>query len=113
MARAHAADRCISCGPILRIRCAAQLRRHGNGVALVLIWLAALVSAILLHRSGAWFQSRVALFGLALAFGGAAGNLLDMLRYRYIVDFIEIGRWRIFNLADVAIVVGLTVGLCT
>ncbi len=77
----------------------------------MLAWFTALVSAIILHRSGAWFQSHVALFGLGLAFGGAAGNLLDILRWRYVVDFIDLRWWPVFNLANVAIVAGLVVAL--
>ncbi len=111
----HAQGRSISCGPILRIRFVTNLRaiygRGGSRVALVLIWFIALISAIILHRSGAWFQSDVALFGLGLAIGGAAGNLLDILRWRYVVDFIDLRWWPVFNLADVAIIVGLVLAL--
>jgi signal peptidase II len=113
MAQMPAADRCISWGPILRVRCVTNLkdiyRRDSTRAVLVLVWFTALVSAILLHRSGAWFQSRAALLGLGLAFGGAAGNLLDILRCGCIVDFIDLGWWPVFNLADVAIVAGLVV----
>jgi lipoprotein signal peptidase len=109
--RVHAADQGISCGPILRIRRVANLkeiyRRDDARVVFVLIWFTALACAILLHRSGAWFQSDVARLGLGLAFGGAAGNLLDILRWRYVVDFIDLGWWPVFNLADVGIVAGL------
>ena len=115
MVQRHVPDRCISWGPILRIRCVTHrkdiYRSGGARTALVLVWLGALVSAIVLHRSGAWFQSHVSLFGLGLAFGGAAGNLLDILRRRYIVDFIDLRWWPVFNLADVAIVVGLVAAL--
>jgi signal peptidase II len=111
----HVRGRSISCGPILRIRFVTNLRAiYGRGdsrVALVLIWFTALLSAIILHRSGAWFQSHVALFGLGLAIGGAAGNLLDILRWRYVVDFIDLRWWPVFNLADVAIIVGLVLAL--
>ena len=115
MVRVHVADRCIPWGPILRIRRVTHVKdiygRDSARAALVLVWLAALVSAILLHRSGAWFQSQLALFGLALAFGGAAGNLLDILRWRHVVDFIDLRWWPVFNLADVAIIAGLAVAL--
>jgi signal peptidase II len=67
----------------------------------------ALLSTVVLYRSGSWFHSRAALIGLGLAFGGAAGNLLDVLRLRAIIDFIDLRWWPVFNLADVAIVVGL------
>lgn len=74
---------------------------------MVLVWLTALMSAVVLHHSGAWFQTHGALLGLGLALGGAAGNLADILRSGYVVDFIDLRWWPVFNLADVAIVAGL------
>ena len=44
---------------------------------------------------------------LALQLGGALGNLCDRLRIGYVVDFIDVGPWPIFNVADSAIVVGV------
>lgn len=83
-------------------------RSSGRSPAsLLAIWLVSLGCAIALARSGAWFQTSVARLGLAAAFGGAAGNLLDLVRRRAVVDFIDLGWWPSFNLADVAIVGGL------
>jgi len=105
----------ISLGPGLRIRCVAGrkgiYRRDGARAALVLAWFTALIGAVISHRSGAWFQGNGALCGLGLAFGGAGGNLLDILRRRYVVDFIDLRWWPVFNLADVAIVAGLALAL--
>lgn len=47
--------------------------------------------------------------GLALCAGGAVGNLLDRLWRGYVVDFIEIGPWPSFNLADAALTCGLLI----
>ena len=44
--------------------------------------------------------------GLGLDLGGAIGNLIDRLRLGAVTDFINIGAWPVFNLADSAIVVG-------
>jgi signal peptidase II len=44
---------------------------------------------------------------LGLQLGGAIGNLLDRIRYGYVVDFVDIGFWPIFNVADAAIVSGV------
>ena len=44
-------------------------------------------------------------FGLMLA--GVSGNLLDRVILGYVTDFIDLASWYIFNVADVAILVGL------
>ena len=44
---------------------------------------------------------------LALQIGGALGNLIDRFRLGAVTDFIDIGIWPIFNLADASIVSGL------
>src|SRR5262245_1206570 len=81
-----------------------SIARSPNRILLLVVWIGALVCAIALARMGAWFQSGAAQLGLAAAFGGAAGNLSDMLRRRAVVDFIDLRWWPVFNLADVAIV---------
>jgi len=45
--------------------------------------------------------------GLAVMLGGAAGNLFDRLQTGYVVDFIDLRFWPVFNFADVAIVAGV------
>ena len=47
---------------------------------------------------------------LGLMLGGAMGNLIDRVRLGHVVDFIDVGAWPVFNIADSSIVVGL-VGL--
>ncbi|MFC6145492.1 signal peptidase II [Corynebacterium nasicanis] len=53
--------------------------------------------------------------GLALIAGGALGNLLDRLFrdpgfwFGHVVDFISVGRFAVFNIADSAISVGVVV----
>lgn len=48
--------------------------------------------------------------GLGLIVGGALGNLLDRLRYRSVVDFLDFywqnWHWPAFNVADMGICVG-------
>lgn len=43
---------------------------------------------------------------MGLIAGGALGNLIDRVRLGYVVDFIQIGWWPIFNVADSAICIG-------
>ena len=44
---------------------------------------------------------------IGLQLGGAFGNLLDRLRTGAVVDFIDVGWWPTFNVADSSIVVGI------
>jgi len=48
--------------------------------------------------------------GLSLILGGAIGNLIDRLRFREVVDFLDVFwgpyHWPAFNIADAAITVG-------
>ncbi len=44
--------------------------------------------------------------GFALLLAGAIGNLLDRVFRGYVVDFIHLQAWPVFNVADVCICVG-------
>jgi signal peptidase II len=91
-----------------------RIYRHAGGqVLLVLLWLIALASTIVLYQGGTWFQSPLPLCGMAVALGSAASNLFDILRRRHIVNFIDLGWWPAFNLADVGIIVGLFIAFLT
>ncbi len=46
-------------------------------------------------------------FGMQL--GGAAGNLLDRIRFGHVFDFIDLTWWPVFNIADSAIVIGVAI----
>lgn len=46
---------------------------------------------------------------LGMQLGGALGNLVDRIMRGYVVDFVDIGFWPIFNLADLSIVLGVTI----
>ena len=49
--------------------------------------------------------------GFALILGGAVGNLLDRVRFGYVVDFLDFSvgghHWPAFNVADSAICIGV------
>ena len=44
-----------------------------------------------------------------LLLGGAIGNLIDRIWLWRVTDFIDVGPWPIFNLADSAIVIGIAI----
>lgn len=43
---------------------------------------------------------------LALILSGALGNLIDRIRFGYVVDLFDFRVWPVFNVADMAIVFG-------
>lgn len=46
--------------------------------------------------------------GIALLVGGAIGNVIDRVKFGYVVDFFDFRIWPIFNIADITIVIGVT-----
>lgn len=44
---------------------------------------------------------------IGLQLGGAAGNLLDRFLLGHVTDFMDVGAWPVFNVADASIVIGL------
>lgn len=46
---------------------------------------------------------------LGLIAGGTLGNLIDRLRFGYVVDFIDFRWWPVFNVADSCICVGVAI----
>lgn len=76
-----------------------------------LISVVAVVFILSLYRRSESTQ-RALRWGLPLVFGGAIGNVVDRIRYGYVVDFIDVFvtkdfRWPTFNVADIAIVAGV------
>jgi signal peptidase II len=77
----------------------------GAGLGLVLVTVVALaVIGILFARNpqrpGMWLAS-------GLVAGGTLGNLTDRIRAGAVTDFIAVGSWPPFNLADVSITLGV------
>lgn len=77
-----------------------------------LLLLAALAAGICLTVwQGLFFQRPAAQLGLGLALGGASGNVYDQLRRGSVLDFLDLGWWPVFNLADAAITMGVLTAL--
>jgi signal peptidase II len=77
----------------------------GGGTVLVALALLTLVLVIGFFardpgRRGIWLA-------IGLLVGGAAGNLIDRIAHEAVTDFIKIGPWPTFNVADIAITLGV------
>jgi len=95
-------------------------------VALVVIVVATVVARRHASRAGAPYEANASaihargrkralgvgsadlatLAGIALVLSGALGNIVDRVVRGYVVDFIHVKGWPVFNVADIAVVVG-------
>lgn len=71
-------------------------------VALTILALVALSAAFVRSRP----EARLYRMALTLVAAGAVGNLIDRLRYGYVVDYVDVGFWPVFNLADAILDIG-------
>jgi signal peptidase II len=89
---------------------------HNTGIAFSLLqgqtnWLA--LSSLLITAGAIYFYWRhlpnlhlLPQLIIGLIVGGGLGNLIDRVRLGYVVDFIQVGWFPIFNLADSAVCTG-------
>ena len=99
-----------------------QARFNGQGVGKALVgaaaaraaaagaqalWLTAWVGNA---HALAWYRRRRTLsrssIGYVMIAAGAVGNLVDRVARGYVVDFVHLAHWPVFNVADVLIAVG-------
>ena len=71
------------------------------GTAILLLY------ALLIYRRLPFLDKTLGKVALGLVLGGTVGNLIDRLRFGYVIDFLDVGIWPAFNVADSAIVVGV------
>ena len=85
---------------------------QGNALPLALIGAVAVAGVVVYlarrREPPAWTA-----MALGLLVGGALGNLVDRLRLGYVTDFIRRGDGGAFNVADVAIFVGVVLLVVT
>ena len=79
---------------------------QGQNTPLIFVSFVGILILALIYRSQAR-PSNLLRFSLSLQLGGAFGNLLDRVLLGHVTDFIDIGPWPVFNLADSSIVSGL------
>lgn len=79
---------------------------------LIIVSLVAIGFLVYLYRTHA-LPSMVLRTAIGLQLGGAFGNLVDRVSNGEVVDFIDVGPWPIFNIADSSIVVGVFILMAT
>jgi signal peptidase II len=63
--------------------------------------IVAVCGLLLQRRISGWLRA-----GLLLVLAGALGNYIDRVARGYVVDFIHVTHWPVFNVADVLITLG-------
>ncbi len=73
----------------------------------VFIFLALIFFSLKKRIWGNWREmDREKIFTIILIVSGVLGNMIDRVRWGYIIDYINIGGMLVFNLADVMIAIG-------
>lgn len=74
---------------------------------LVVTALAAATALLLyLANRSRWQRDLLERVSLAMILGGAVGNLVDRARFGYVIDYVDLHLWPVFNAADASIVAG-------
>jgi len=79
----------------------------GGGAFVVIIAFVAL--AALLAFFFTHLKTRLVWLPTGMLLGGAVGNLIDRIRLGWVTDFIKIPHWPAFNVADIAVTLGVIV----
>ncbi len=81
-----------------------------QGANAILMVLAILVSlAILAYFPRVPRSDWTLRLAMTFQLGGALGNLLDRVQQGYVTDFISVGQFAVFNIADASITIGVGV----
>ena len=81
---------------------------QNQNTPLIVVSIIGIAILVLIYRSQRTPTGLLRL-SIGLQIGGAFGNLLDRLRLKHVIDFIDVGDWPVFNLADASIITGLVI----
>jgi signal peptidase II len=81
---------------------------QGYNTPLILVSFIGVAVLILLYRTQRYPTGLLRL-SLGLQLGGAFGNLVDRVRQGHVTDWVDVGPWPVFNVADASIVTGLVI----
>jgi signal peptidase II len=70
---------------------------------MLLVWISLIILGLLLYYNQSFMKTKLLAISYALLIGGLIGNLLDRIIFQYVTDFIKLGPWPNFNIADMAL----------
>lgn len=83
-----------------------------QGIVFIIIPIIAitlLIFNVYYYRQNNEVLNRRYAIAFSLILGGAMGNLFDRIVYGYVIDFIDLRVWPVFNVADSAITIGAVI----
>lgn len=84
-----------------------MFKNHGLVFIIIpLIMIALLIYNFYHYKYNNEKLSRLYVVAVSLILAGAIGNLIDRILYGYVIDFIDLRIWPVFNIADSAITIG-------
>jgi len=86
---------------------------RGHSFALMIIEIVGIVillaMAFYIYRRLPYLVCLPNAIAFSLILGGTMGNLIDRLRIDHVTDFIDVGFWPVFNIADSSITIGVII----
>jgi signal peptidase II len=79
----------------------------GGGPLVVIVAVIAVVALLAVFITH--LRTRLIWLPVGMLLGGAAGNLIDRIRIGAVTDFVKIPHWPAFNVADIAVTVGVLI----
>jgi len=90
-------------------------RDLGHSAPMVIIVLTGIIIGFLGHQLFLRTKDKYERIALSLIIGGALGNLIDRVRFGAVIDFLDFywktWHWPAFNVADIAICIGVALYL--
>ena len=80
-----------------------------SGHSVLLIFITIAICAVIYKLMYSYKENIITDISFGLIYGGIFGNLIDRVIFQYVRDFISVGSFPIFNIADSAIVVGIII----
>jgi signal peptidase II len=76
----------------------------------LLVWISIIAFGVLVFFYDQ-FTTRFEKIAYTLLMVGLWGNMLDRVLFGHVIDFIDLGWWPVFNIADSCITIGITIYL--
>ncbi len=78
---------------------------QNNNILFIIISI--IIISVLIYYFNDLINTKLSALFTALIFSGAIGNLIDRISFGFVIDFIDLRFWPVFNIADSALTIGI------